>query len=78
MIWVQFGQTDNYPAPSFGNMTGYAADLAQVCGCHWAVVGATSDEVVMKTTAHAKETHGMNEIPAEIGQKLHAAMRPTM
>ena len=59
-------------------MNGFSADLAQVCGCHWAVVGNTSDEVVSKTKVHAKETHGFNEIPGELAQKLHTAMRPTM
>ena len=59
-------------------MTGYSADLAQVCGCQWAATGSTKDEVVAKTVAHAKETHQMNEVPAEIVQKLQAAIRPTM
>lgn len=59
-------------------MTGYAADLKQVCGCSWAATGSTADEVVSKTKAHAKEVHSMNEVPAEIAQKLQAAMRPSM
>lgn len=59
-------------------MNGYSADLKQVCGCSWAATGSSMDEVVSKTKAHAKETHGMNEVPAEIAQKLTAAMRPTM
>jgi predicted small metal-binding protein len=59
-------------------MNGYSADLKQVCGCTWAATGSTTDEVVSKTVAHAKQTHGMNEVPAEIAQKLQAAIRPTM
>ena len=59
-------------------MTGYSADLAQVCGCQWAATGNSADEVVTKTKAHAKQTHQMNEVPAEIAQKLQAAMRPAM
>ncbi len=59
-------------------MEKFSADLAQVCGCHWAVVGETAEEVVSKTAAHAKATHGINEVPGDIGQKLHEAMRPTM
>jgi predicted small metal-binding protein len=59
-------------------MNGYSADLKQVCGCSWAATGATSDEVTKKVVWHAKEAHGMNEVPAEIAQKLTAAMRPTM
>lgn len=59
-------------------MNGYSADLKQVCGCSWAATGSTANEVVSKTKMHAKETHGMNEVPAEIAQKLQAAMRPAM
>ena len=59
-------------------MNGYSADLAQVCGCQWAATGSTAEEVVSKTKAHAKQTHQMNEVPAEIAQKLQAAIRPAM
>ncbi|HZW85353.1 MAG TPA: DUF1059 domain-containing protein [Nitrososphaerales archaeon] len=59
-------------------MTGYSADLKQVCGCSWAATGSTSDEVVAKTVAHAKQTHNMSEVPAEIVQKLQAAIRQTI
>ncbi|MDE1853831.1 MAG: DUF1059 domain-containing protein [Thaumarchaeota archaeon] len=59
-------------------MNGYSADLKQVCGCSWAATGSTADEVVSKTKAHAKEMHNMMEVPAEIVQKLQAAIRPTM
>jgi len=59
-------------------MTGYSADLKQVCGCSWAATGSTQDEVVSKTKKHAMETHSMKEIPAEIAQKLQAAMRQAM
>ncbi len=59
-------------------MTGYSADLAVVCGCSWAATGMSIDEVVGKVTKHAKDAHGMNEVPAELAQKLHGAMRPAM
>ncbi len=59
-------------------MEKFLADLAQVCGCYWAVVGETEQEVVSKTAAHAKSFHGMSEVPDEITQKLHSDMRPTM
>jgi len=59
-------------------MNSYSADLKQVCGCSWAATGATSEEVVSKTAKHAREAHGMNEVPAEIVQKLQAAIRPAM
>jgi len=59
-------------------MTEYSADLKQVCGCSWAATGATADEVVSKTAKHAADAHGMHEVPAEIVQKLKAAIRPAM
>lgn len=59
-------------------MTGYSADLKQVCGCNWAATGSTSDEVVSKTKKHAMDVHGMKEVPAEIAQKLQAAIRQAM
>ena len=59
-------------------MNGFSADLKQVCGCSWAATGMTADEVVAKTAKHAKEAHMMDPVPAEVVQKLQAAMRPTM
>ena len=59
-------------------MSGYSADLKQVCGCAWAATGATADEVVSKTKKHAMDTHNMTDVPAEVVQKLQAAMRPAM
>jgi len=59
-------------------MSGYAADLWQVCGCAWAATGSTADEVVTKVKKHAAEAHGMKEVPAEIAQKLQKAIRPAM
>ncbi len=59
-------------------MSGFSADLKQVCGCSWAATGSTTDDVVSKTKKHAWDTHKMKEVPAEIAQKLHDAMRPTI
>ena len=59
-------------------MAQYSADLSSVCGCQWAVVGSSTDEVVQKTVKHAAEAHHMKEVPAEIAQKLKAATRPAM
>lgn len=59
-------------------MAQYAADLSGVCGCQWAVVGSSSDEVVQKTVKHAGEAHHMKEVPTEVAQKLKAAIRPAM
>jgi predicted small metal-binding protein len=59
-------------------MNGWSADLKQVCGCALAATGNNAGEITAKVTKHAAETHGMSEVPAEIVQKLQAAMRPTM
>jgi predicted small metal-binding protein len=59
-------------------MTGYSADLKQVCGCSWAATGANADEVTKKVVSHAKQAHGLNEVPAEIAHKLQESMRPVM
>jgi len=59
-------------------MAQYIADLTTVCGCSWGVVGSSPDEVVQKTKKHAAEAHHMNEVPAEIAQKLQKAIHPAM
>lgn len=59
-------------------MASYAADLQQVCGCSWAVTGSNTEELVAKVKKHAKETHGINELPQELVQKFQKAVRPAM
>jgi predicted small metal-binding protein len=59
-------------------MNGYSADLQQVCGCSWAATGSGTDEVVSKVKTHAKESHGLAEVPPELVQKLQKAIRPIM
>jgi len=59
-------------------MGGFAADLQQVCGCSWAAVGNTMDELNAKVKKHAEETHQMMTIPGDIAEKLHRATRPTL
>ncbi|MDG6921579.1 MAG: DUF1059 domain-containing protein [Nitrososphaerota archaeon] len=59
-------------------MTEYSADLKQVCGCSWAAKGADAEEVTKKVVSHAKQAHGLNEVPAAVAQKLQEAMRPVM
>lgn len=59
-------------------MSGFAADLQQVCGCSWAAVGNTMDELNAKVKQHALETHNFTTVPGEIAEKLHKATRPTI
>jgi predicted small metal-binding protein len=57
-------------------MTGYKANLKDVCGCEAWVQGETTDELVTNIKKHAKDTHGINEIPNELSQKLMKAIQP--
>ena len=57
-------------------MSGYKANLEEVCGCGMWVSGQTTNEVVDKTKAHAKQAHGMNEVPNDLAAKLMAAIKP--
>ncbi|MDA4123309.1 MAG: DUF1059 domain-containing protein [Thaumarchaeota archaeon] len=59
-------------------MAQYIADLTGVCGCSWGVIGSSTEEVVQKTKKHAMDVHHMQEVPAEIAQKLQKATRPAM
>jgi predicted small metal-binding protein len=48
-------------------------DLGFDCG---GVVRAESDEEVLQlVTQHAKEVHGMDEVPTEVVQKVHEVMQ---
>jgi predicted small metal-binding protein len=57
-------------------MSGYKANLEKVCGCGQWVSGETSNEVVDKTKTHAKQAHGLNEVPNDLAKKLMAAIQP--
>ncbi len=59
-------------------MSGFSADLKQVCGCSWAATGNSADEVVTKVKKHAWDAHQIKEVPAELAQKLQNAIRPAM
>jgi predicted small metal-binding protein len=43
--------------------------------CDWRVGGETEEEIMGKISEHAKETHDMQEIPAELEQKVRQAIR---
>lgn len=59
-------------------MASYAADLQSVCGCAWAVTGSSTDELVSKVKKHAKDVHGINELPQDLVQKFQKAVRPAI
>ena len=42
--------------------------------CDFEARGETVDEVMQKCAEHAQADHGMTEIPAELGEKVLAAI----
>jgi predicted small metal-binding protein len=43
--------------------------------CDFKASGETVEEVLQKCGEHARSEHGMSEIPAELAQKVRAAIR---
>jgi predicted small metal-binding protein len=43
--------------------------------CDFKASAETVDELMQKTAAHAREAHGMNEIPPELAAKVQSAIR---
>ncbi len=43
--------------------------------CDFEARGDTVEEVMQKCAEHAKADHGMEEIPAELAEKVQAAIR---
>jgi predicted small metal-binding protein len=43
--------------------------------CHFIARADTENEILQLAAAHAKTTHGMQEIPAEVVAKVRAAIR---
>jgi predicted small metal-binding protein len=46
-----------------------------VPGCDAKVQGETEDEVLAGVAAHAREAHGMDEVPPEVVEQVKAGMR---
>ena len=43
--------------------------------CDFEARGATEQEVLSQCAEHAKAAHGMNELPPDLAQKVHSAIR---
>ena len=43
--------------------------------CGWEASAATSDELLKKIAEHAKEAHGITEIPQDMLEKVKSAIR---
>jgi predicted small metal-binding protein len=56
----------------------YEFDCTNVVpGCDGTVTDETKDEVLQEAARHAKEAHGMTELPDDLAQSLLASIRPT-
>lgn len=47
-----------------------------VAGCTARFTGATNEEILMAVARHAKEDHGLSEVPAALVSQVVAAIRP--
>jgi predicted small metal-binding protein len=43
--------------------------------CDWRVRGETEEEIMKEIREHAKNTHDMQQIPADLEQKVRHAIR---
>ncbi|MBI3989230.1 MAG: DUF1059 domain-containing protein [candidate division NC10 bacterium] len=43
--------------------------------CNHVIKGQTVEEVMQKAAQHAKEVHGMAQVPAEVVAKVQAAIK---
>jgi predicted small metal-binding protein len=46
-----------------------------VKGCEFTAIAATEDELLEKTAAHARESHGVKEITPELAAKVKSAIQ---
>lgn len=49
-------------------------DVVPGCEARW--VCSTDDEILVNVAAHAAETHGLVELPADVVQAVHKAILP--
>lgn len=45
-----------------------------VPGCHARFEGASDDEILEQVAVHAREEHGMDEVPPEVVEKVLASI----
>ncbi len=43
--------------------------------CDFEARGSTEQEILQKAREHARAVHGMNDIPAELAEKVRGAIR---
>ena len=55
----------------------YEFDCTNVVpGCEGTVTGETRDQVLEEAAKHAKEAHGMTELPDELARRVLASIHP--
>ncbi|MEZ5287350.1 MAG: DUF1059 domain-containing protein [Vicinamibacterales bacterium] len=47
-----------------------------VPGCTARFTGTTNEEILASVARHAREDHGLTEVPAELVQRVVACIRP--
>jgi predicted small metal-binding protein len=45
-----------------------------VPGCQWRIEGDTEREILERVAVHAREAHGMDEVPAEVADTVRASI----
>jgi predicted small metal-binding protein len=41
-----------------------------VAGCDWTIEGESDDEILEHVAEHAREAHGMDEVPPEVQDRV--------
>jgi predicted small metal-binding protein len=45
-----------------------------VLGCEWVTRSESEAALLEEIQSHAREAHGMDEVPAEVADQIHAAI----
>jgi predicted small metal-binding protein len=45
-----------------------------VPGCQWVTLSEDEDELFAEISSHAREAHGMDEVPPEVVDQIHAVI----
>jgi predicted small metal-binding protein len=45
-----------------------------VPGCEWRIEGESENEILAEVAVHAREAHGMDEVPPEVADTVRASI----
>ena len=48
-----------------------------VPGCEWTIDGESDDEILAGVADHARETHGMDEVPPDVADRVRGLISET-